>query len=61
MYRHDVQLIYMQVIHATPELQTTLRNVHQLLTPQGRFFLQELRPCMYLFFGNRGLYIDALQ
>ena len=32
------------VLHATPELVTTLSNVRKLLAPHGRLFLQELNP-----------------
>jgi SAM-dependent methyltransferase len=34
------------VLHATPQLQTTLQNVRKLLAPEGRLFLQELCPEM---------------
>jgi len=37
-------IIASNVIHATPELHTTLKNVRKLLQPNGRFFLQELLP-----------------
>lgn len=32
------------VLHATPNLVTTLKNVRKLLSPNGRLFLQELNP-----------------
>jgi SAM-dependent methyltransferase len=35
-------IIAANVLHATPELVTTLSNVRQLLHPRGRLFLQEL-------------------
>lgn len=37
-------IIASNVIHATPVLTTTLKHVHRLLCPNGRFFLQELLP-----------------
>jgi SAM-dependent methyltransferase len=37
-------IIARNVIHATPSLNTTLKNVRKLLHPRGRFFLQELVP-----------------
>ncbi|KFY38193.1 hypothetical protein V494_04450 [Pseudogymnoascus sp. VKM F-4513 (FW-928)] len=37
-------IIASNVIHATPELTTTLKHVQKLLHPNGRFFLQELVP-----------------
>jgi SAM-dependent methyltransferase len=37
-------IVASNVIHATNELKTTLRNVRRLLHPRGRFFLQELTP-----------------
>lgn len=37
-------IIASNVIHATPELATTLKHVRKLLRPNGRFFLQELLP-----------------
>ncbi|KAL2441685.1 Highly reducing polyketide synthase gloL [Exophiala dermatitidis] len=37
-------IIASNVIHATERLNVTLKNVRRLLSPQGRFFLQELTP-----------------
>lgn len=37
-------VIACNVLHATPVLQDTLKNVRKLLHPQGRLFLQELAP-----------------
>ncbi|KAL5043621.1 hypothetical protein BDW71DRAFT_216220 [Aspergillus fruticulosus] len=37
-------IIASNVIHATETLSVTLKNVHKLLHPRGRFFLQELTP-----------------
>ncbi|ORY60122.1 putative polyketide synthase [Pseudomassariella vexata] len=37
-------IIGANVLHATPCLNTTLRNVHSLLNPNGRLFLEELCP-----------------
>ncbi|KAL8747856.1 MAG: hypothetical protein Q9190_000304 [Brigantiaea leucoxantha] len=37
-------IIACNVLHATPSLNETLKNVHSLLNPQGRLFLQELDP-----------------
>lgn len=37
-------IIASNVIHATDVLSDTLTNVHRLLSPKGRFFLQELKP-----------------
>ena len=37
-------IIASNVIHATPSLNTTMKNVRKLLQPYGRFFLQELLP-----------------
>lgn len=39
-----------QVLHATPSINSTLRNVRKLLHPQGRLFLQELTPSEYSVF-----------
>lgn len=33
-----------QVLHATPNLQSTLRHIHHLLKPTGRFLLHEISP-----------------
>jgi hypothetical protein len=38
------RLIVPKVIHATPDLTQTLKNVHRLLAPDGILFLQELSP-----------------
>ena len=37
-------IVATNVLHATPNLNNTLRNVHKLLHPRGRLFLQELDP-----------------
>ncbi|KAK2057644.1 putative polyketide synthase [Colletotrichum caudatum] len=37
-------IIASNVLHATPRIQTTLRNVRKLIKPGGRLFLQELSP-----------------
>lgn len=37
----------LQVLHATPSIHSTFRNVRKLLHPQGRLFLQELNPSEY--------------
>jgi acyl transferase domain-containing protein len=37
-------IVASNVIHATANLTETLTNVRKLLTPEGRFFLQELSP-----------------
>ena len=37
-------IIATNVLHATPNLRETLSNVHKLLHPHGRLFLQELDP-----------------
>ncbi|EJP66434.1 polyketide synthase, putative [Beauveria bassiana ARSEF 2860] len=37
-------VIACNVLHATPSLRATLENVHTLLHPEGRLFLQELSP-----------------
>jgi SAM-dependent methyltransferase len=37
-------IVASNVIHATEFLNVTLKNVHRLLSPRGRFFLQELTP-----------------
>lgn len=37
-------IVASNVLHATPWLDETLRNVRKLLTPSGRLFLQEISP-----------------
>ncbi|TGJ79517.1 hypothetical protein E0Z10_g9254 [Xylaria hypoxylon] len=37
-------IVCSNVLHATPSLQLSLRHVHELLSPGGRLFLQELCP-----------------
>lgn len=37
-------IIATDVLHATPRLQTSLRNVHKLLSPNGRLLIQEPVP-----------------
>ena len=37
-------IVATNVLHATPSLKETLTNVHKLLHPRGRLFLQELNP-----------------
>lgn len=37
-------IVASNVLHATPWLTETLKNVHKLLTPTGRLFMQELSP-----------------
>ncbi|KAK1624733.1 putative polyketide synthase [Colletotrichum phormii] len=37
-------IIASNVLHATPRIQATLRNVRKLIKPGGRLFLQELSP-----------------
>ncbi|KAJ5142667.1 Fum1p [Penicillium bovifimosum] len=37
-------VIASNVLHATPSLQDTLRNVHKLLSPNGKIVLHELHP-----------------
>ncbi|RYP07500.1 hypothetical protein DL765_009144 [Monosporascus sp. GIB2] len=37
------------VLHATPSIQNTLRNVRKLIKPGGRLFLQELSPAWKAF------------
>jgi hypothetical protein len=36
-----------QVLHATPSLHETLKNVRKLLHPRGRLLLQELSPSKF--------------
>lgn len=40
--RTATDTILCQVLHATPSVESTLRNVRKLLAPRGRLFLQEL-------------------
>ncbi|KAG6358653.1 hypothetical protein INS49_012171 [Diaporthe citri] len=42
-------IIAANVIHATPTLKTTLGNLHKLLSPGGRLFLEELSPDAMFF------------
>jgi SAM-dependent methyltransferase len=37
-------IVASNVLHATPELNTTLKNVRKLLSPRGQLFLLELQP-----------------
>ncbi|KAI2627176.1 putative polyketide synthase [Xylaria nigripes] len=42
-------IIAANVIHATPSLNASLGNLHQLLSPGGRLFLEELTPATMFF------------
>jgi SAM-dependent methyltransferase len=42
-HSYDV-IVASNVLHATPRITETLKNVQQLLAPRGRLFLQELNP-----------------
>lgn len=46
-----------QVLHATPALNETLRNVYSLLKPSGRLFLEELTPGRLLPLCSMRIYV----
>jgi SAM-dependent methyltransferase len=39
-------IVAANVLHATPNINTTLKNVRKLMAPNGRLYLQELSPSM---------------
>ncbi|KAJ5291615.1 Fum1p [Penicillium angulare] len=42
---HSFDLVFASnVLHATPHLETTLRHVHKLMSPNGKLMLHELHP-----------------
>ena len=43
LHNYDV-IVASNILHATPRVTETLKNVHQLLAPGGRLFIQELNP-----------------
>jgi SAM-dependent methyltransferase len=49
-------MLTLQVLHATPNLNATLRHVRKLLAPNGHLFLQELTPSKHTFIALNSFY-----